>query len=93
MLWRPAMFGTNLLHQLIAPGKLDAEALIRRTPMKRLAEAEEVAELYRDRDAQFSLYDRADRWAGRRVDGLWLYLKTHLRGSPEDGSRYLGGVT
>lgn len=41
----PGYVRTNLLHTLIAQGKLDAEALIRRTPMKRLAEAEEVAEL------------------------------------------------
>ena len=41
----PGYVRTNLVHELIAQGKLDAEALIRRTPMKRLAEAEEVAEL------------------------------------------------
>ena len=41
----PGYVRTNFMHELIAQGKLDAEALIRRTPMKRLAEAEEVAEL------------------------------------------------
>ena len=73
MLWAPGMF--ERIHELIAQGKLDAEALIRRTPMNDIAEAHGGRIGIRDRDAQFSLYDRADRWAGRRVDGLWLYLK------------------
>ena len=64
----PGYVRTELLEELFRSGRVDRDALIRRTPLGRLAEAEEIAEL-----AFFLASAKASYVTGQTVgiDGGW----------------------